>query len=131
MKLWNKNNTPLGGWKYEWTDSTGRKFVTKSESGGMHGLFRMVRREMAVNGVAIPEFLDELIEDQICTRQPAGACYYENKPGDQLAKTIHVFARAIDRTASAIGVHSNLENKARGCTKCGQRRVTMNQIAPH
>ncbi len=128
MRLWNKNNTPVGGWKYEWSDKTGRNFKTISTNGGFHGLLRKVTREMAANNVKIPENLADLVEDQICTRQPPNACYYENKSGDQLAKTIHTFARVIDSTAQKLGIESNLEHKARSCTKCSQRRVAMNAI---
>jgi hypothetical protein len=83
---------------------------------------------MSANGVVEPQGLEALIEDQICTRQPEGACYYEAKSGDQLSKAIHIFARAVDTTARTLGIESSLEKKARGCTKCGQRRVKMNQI---
>jgi hypothetical protein len=128
MRLWNKNNTPVGGWIFFWKDSSGREFKTVGTSGGFHGLIRKIRREMYENNVTPPEYLEDLVEDQICTRQPPQACYYEGKIGDQLAKTIHVFARAADSVASKIGIQSNLEKKARGCAACGKRRTQMNQL---
>jgi len=82
---------------------------------------------MRENSISIPTNLWDCIEDQICTRQPAGKCFYENKAGDQISQIIHVFAGGIDKLASSIGIESGLEKAARGCTGCGRRRVKLNQ----
>ena len=124
MRLWNSKESPVGGWKYIFSDDKGNSYTTKSNSA--RSLESQVRSDMSSNGVAIPPNLWDYIEDQICTRQPAGKCYYESKAGDQISKFIHIFAGGIDKAASRIGISSNLEKKARTCIKCGQRRVRIN-----
>lgn len=124
MRLWNTSDSPVGGWKYTFSDDKGNSYTARGTS--KTTLLASVRAEMKANNVEIPTNLWDYVEDQICSRQPSGKCYYENKPGDQIAKAIHVFAGGIDKAASLIGVTSNLEKRARECTTCGRRRVRLN-----
>ena len=128
MRLWNKNDTPVGGWYYDWQDESGRNFRTTGVSGGLKGLARLTRREMSANNVKPPLNLEDYIEDQICGRVPKGKCYYEAKAGDMVSATIHTFARTADSVASSLGIKTSLEKKARGCSSCGKRRVKLNSI---
>lgn len=125
MRLWKINQAPSGGWKYYWQDNNGNRFTSIGISA--KSLERNVRKDMIANNVLPPDNLWQYIEDQICTRQPPGACYYEQKTGDQISKFIHVFASQADKAALAIGLKLNLEKKARGCTGCSQRRVSLNK----
>src|SRR5262249_41666159 len=96
------------------------------EGTGIRSLIANVKSHMHSNNYEIPNNLEALIEDQICMRQPADRCWYENKTGDQLAKAIHTVARGIDAAAASIGIKSGFQQRARGCSRCGQRRVRMN-----
>lgn len=64
-----------------------------------------------------------IVEDQICSRQPAGKCFYTKAIGDGVSALIHMGARVVDK---ALG--TNLETKARGCSKCAKRRARLNQL---
>jgi len=81
---------------------------------------------MKANGITPPNNIWCYIEDQICSRQPSGRCFYEDKAGDQIAKLIHKFAGGIDKAAASIGIISTLEKRARTCTTCHKRRVYLN-----
>jgi len=124
MRLWNKKESPVGGWKYIFSDDKGNSYTSKASS--ERSLMAQVLSDMRENGITPPPALWDYIEDQICTRQPAGKCFYESKAGDQIARAIHIFTGGIDAAASKIGISSNLEKRARTCIKCGQRRVKLN-----
>jgi len=81
---------------------------------------------MTINNVAVPDNLDYLIEQQICGRIPSQYCWQE--AGDKVANVIHTFANLGDRVAASLGVHTNLEQVAKGCTACQKRRQAMNQV---
>lgn len=124
MRLRNKNESPVGGWRYSFTDDKGNSFQSTGVT--LRTLISNVRKDMAANGVSIPANLQDYIEDYICQRQPPNLCTYENKTGDQISKYIHIFAGGIDKAAAAIGVKTNLEQHARRCRGCGNRRVRLN-----
>lgn len=120
MKLWNKNEPVVGGWFFELSDGT----IIRAETSGLRPLVRKVEGYMDANSMPIPVNLEDLIEDQICTRQPKDKCRYTKGAGDKLSKVIHGVAGAID---SVIG--TNLETRARRCGGCGRRRSKMNQLS--
>lgn len=125
MRLWNTSESPVGGWKYQYSDSHGNVYEVRGTS--KKTLIAAVVADMKSNNVEIPQPLEAYVEDQICTRQPPGRCTYESGAGDQIAKYIHIFAGGIDSAAAKIGINTSLEKKARGCIGCSQRRVQMNQ----
>ena len=124
MRLWNKNNSPIGGWKYFYQDSYGNTYSVFAES--YKNLVLSVIYDMQTNGIAFPSDLYLYIEDQICTRQPVGNCIFEDKPGDNITKLIHAFAGGVDRTAARIGLQTNLLKRAKECVTCSARRVRLN-----
>lgn len=124
MRLWNRQEEPIGGWTYVFKDESGIDYTVRSAT--FNQLISDVAKSMQQNGVKQPENLPVFIEDQICTRQPAGRCYYENKTGDNISKLIHVFARTGDAALKTIGINANLEVKARSCLGCSQRRSNLN-----
>jgi hypothetical protein len=76
------------------------------------------------NGIEVPYDLDKMIEDQICTRQPKGKCYYTKGLGDKISKAIHSVASVVDKVAG-----TQLEKKARGCSGCAKRRQRLNNLS--
>lgn len=117
MKLKNRNEVPIGGFYYD-DPITGETIVT---DGNFDKLLSGVKAWYKLKGVPEPDRLKELIEDQICTRQPPGKCYYTKGVGDQIAKAIHTVAAVIDSAAG-----TNLQTRARSCGKCSKRRVMIN-----
>lgn len=127
MRLVNKLGEIVGGRRYTYEDEKGNRFEVTGFDLDWTGFEHKIRSSMKNNNVAIPENLMDYVEDQICGRQPPGRCRYEKKAGDQLAKTIHVFARAADKVAGAVGVKTHIERTLRGCSGCSKRRVAMNK----
>ena len=84
-----------------------------------------VKGDMQNNNVQVPDNLDYLIEQQICGRISGQYCWQE--AGDKVANAIHTFASLGDRVAASLGVQTNLEQAAKGCTACQKRRQAMNQ----
>jgi len=125
MRLRNKNEAPIGGWKYTFTDDQGNSYTSTGVT--LRTLTQKVNSDMRVNNVTVPPNLQDFIEDQICQRQPPKSCFYEDKAGDQISKYIHIFAGGIDKAAASIGLKTNLEQSARRCRGCGNRRVRLNQ----
>lgn len=119
MKLRNPHDSPVGGFYYD--DPILGKHV--STSGTLDRLTREVAGKYEGASIDIPENLRALIEDQICTRQPPGKCYYTKGLGDMMSQVIHVGARAIDKV-----LKTGLEGKARRCGKCAARRARLNQF---
>lgn len=126
MRLKDKYSAPVGGFYYTY-ESEGKPYRVNGCGGSFNALVGLVRTHMAQNNVQAPENLEALIEDQICSRQPADRCFYEAKAGDQLSKTIHAFARGTDNIAKVLGFNTKLEKKARGCGACAKRRMAMNK----
>ena len=126
MRLWNKNEAPVGGLWYKYSDDKGNEYRVNGFEVSWNNFINRVKSDMKNNNVQIPSNLAALIEDQVCTRQPKGKCYYEKKAGDLLSAAIHTFARTADATASALGFNTQLEKKARGCGRCSYRRTKMN-----
>lgn len=119
MRLRNKRETPVGGFNY--TDPISERFFDTDST--FDSLVDKVRNYHAANGFSSPPNLALIIEDQICTRQPQGRCYYTSGLGDQVSKVIHGVAAAVDKVAG-----TNLQKKARGCGGCAKRRAKLNQL---
>lgn len=83
----------------------------------------MVEAYYSSNGIEIPSDLDEIIEDQICQRQPESKCKYSGL-GDRIAQGIHILAGAVDAVAG-----TELKKKAKRCSTCGSRRQKLNKIS--
>lgn len=97
--------------------------VISAEKNGLDALESKVTAYMERNNISVPEDLREIIEDQICMRQPPKKCRYSRKAGDMISAVIHSVAGAVDSVAG-----TQLQKKARGCGGCGKRRQRLNQL---
>jgi len=130
MRLRDKSVSPAYGWYYEYSDTKEHTYEVRNNEGSLDSLIAAVRTHMLRNNVEPTDDLAARVEDQICSRQPAGKCFYESKAGDRVAQMAHVFARGVDKTAQAVGLPSpNLEKKARGCRSCAERRAKLNAMS--
>lgn len=106
MRLKNRNLAPVGGYYYLYDlVKDGKTYPVRvtSSDGGLAKLAERVRADMKVNGVAIPENLEVLIEEQICSRQPAEYVWKTNKGlGDMVAGGIQAFAGVADSVVQAV-----------------------------
>lgn len=121
MRLWRRNEAPVGGWYYIMDD--GGRVPIRGTVESLEKLVNEVSVRMEAAGLTEPEYLFELVEDQICTRQPEGKCRYTKKAGDMLSAAISMGAKAVD---GVLG--TTFHKKARTCGSCGRRRVRMNQM---
>lgn len=119
MKLRNPHDSPVGGFYYD-DPILGSPVRT---SGTLDRLVRSVAGKYEGASIEVPTNLRAMIEDQICSRQPAGKCYYTKGLGDIVSQAIHLGARAIDKTLG-----TGLEKKARGCGGCARRRAQLNKL---
>lgn len=117
MKLKDIRRTPIGGFYFDDPVSE-RRIAT---DGNFDKLFRSVCSVYQAMGYEIPDNLADVIEDQICMRQPADRCYYTKGLGDRISLVVHKVAAKIDQ---ALG--TKLEQRARGCGGCGSRRTKLN-----
>jgi hypothetical protein len=118
MKLWNRCETPVGGWMY--FDPTFQREIRVDTN--LEDLAYMAARLYEANGYEVPPHLIKYIEEVICDRQPPGRCMYERKLGDGVALIVNKAAKAIDHV-----LKTELEQKTRGCSGCGQRRRYLNR----
>jgi hypothetical protein len=125
MKLKNKNLAPVGGfyWKYE-IKREGITFPAIVYGSTWNSLLQNVQKDYRSNGADIPSNISEMIEDQICQRQPSDRCWYRDGIGDKIAQAIHKVASVTDRVLG-----TKLEHKARGCSSCNKRRNTLNSLS--
>lgn len=128
MKLVNKNEEPHGGYWYHFEDQHGTTYNVRGFSEGFPRLVSKVASTMRSNNIEVPPNLADLVEDQICQRQPVGKCLYEKKLGDRTAKAIHSFTKIADSAFAAIGIKTSITKKARGCSKCNKRRQALNNL---
>jgi hypothetical protein len=117
MKLKDQRRSPVGGFYFN-DPISGRQIVT---DGNFDRLFRAVCSLYQAMGYEIPGNLRDVIEDQICMRQPADRCYYTKGLGDRLSLVVHKVAANVDKVLG-----TQLEKKARGCGGCGRRRMKLN-----
>ena len=123
MRLRKKNEGVAGGWRYQYTDQFGNSYEVKGVS--LRDLIQKTEKSMRINGLEVPKNLDAWIEDQLCTRQPAGKCTYDESLGDRITVGIHAAARVVDIAANAVGLKTELEKKARICIGCHRRRMKL------
>lgn len=76
---------------------------------------------MKSNGMKPPSDIADMIENQICERQPSDRCWIG--AGDHVANVIHGAARIVDKV-----LKTNLESRAKGCSSCRQRREALNNM---
>lgn len=119
MKLRDRNRSPVGGFYYR-CPILNRTLKT---GGGLDKLVRYVEDVYFANKIEIPGNLSLIIEDQICTRQPADRCYYTKGLGDGVSMVIHSAAKVVDRILG-----TKLEKRARGCSGCSKRRAKLNAV---
>ncbi len=117
MRLRNRSEPPSGGFFYD-DPVLGLRIATDST---LDRLVDDVASLYRANGKPVPDYLFNLIEDQICSRQAPGVCYYTRGLGDRVSKVIHGVAGVVDRIFG-----TKLEKKARGCGNCSGRRTKLN-----
>ena len=127
MRLKDKNAAIPGGLWYQYEDSEGNRYRVN----GYHVTYgsqftNLVKGDMIANNVQVPDDLGELIEEQICSRAPAGFCWQGS--GDVTRNIIHTFAVLGDRVGNAIGVNPQFAKKTSGCAGCDKRRRAMNRV---
>lgn len=116
MRLKDRQRSPIGGFSYD-DPITNRVIVTQ---GDFSKLVREVKQWHAAQGITSPKELEEMIENQICDRQPPNKCYKRGL-GDIVATAVQVVAGAVDAV-----VGTNLKKKAKRCGGCSKRRVMLN-----
>lgn len=121
MRLWRRNEAPVGGWFF--IMESGRRVPKTGVAVGLDNLVDMAAQTYEGLSLPVPDHLFELVEDQICQRQPEGRCRYSKKLGDVISASIGVVAGVAD---SLLG--TTLKQSARRCGKCGQRRVKLNNL---
>jgi hypothetical protein len=122
MKLKEPRRAPVGGWWYRYTiHRNNLEFPATVYGESLTRLIENVLKDMRSNGVTAPADIAEAIEIQICERQPPDRCWIG--AGDRVAQAIHGAARIVDKIAG-----TRLEQKAKGCSSCRQRRQALNQM---
>lgn len=122
MKLKEPRRAPVGGFYYKYVITRNNlEFPATVYGESLTRLIENVLKDMRSNGVTAPADIAEAIEIQICERQPADRCW--KGAGDHVAQAIHGVARVVDRI-----VGTKLEQKAKGCSSCRQRRQALNQM---
>ncbi len=122
MKLKEPRRAPVGGWYYKFNiERSGESYPSTTYGESLGKLVENTRKTMQVNGQEVPQNLEQIIEDQICERQPADRCW--TGAGDYVATAIHSAAKVVDRVFK-----TNLEQKAKGCLSCRKRRQALNKL---
>lgn len=122
MKLKEPRRAPVGGFYYKYVITRNNlDFPATVYGESLNKLIENVTKDMRSNGVEVPADLEQIIEDQICERQPADRCW--TGAGDHVATAIHTAARVVDKVFK-----TNLERKAKGCLSCRQRRQALNNL---
>jgi hypothetical protein len=116
MRLKDRKASPIGGFSYD-DPLTDRVIVSQ---GSFDTLVREVRQWQAAQGITSPAELEQIIENQICDRQPASKCWKRGL-GDLVAGVVQKVAGAVDAVAG-----TNLKKKAKRCGGCSKRRVMLN-----
>ena len=122
MKLKEPRRAPVGGWWYKYTITRNNlEFPATVYGESLTRLIENTIKDMRSNGVNAPADLADIIETQICERQPEDRCWIG--AGDRVAQAIHGVARVVDKIAG-----TRLEQKAKGCSSCRQRRQALNNM---
>jgi len=126
MRLKDRNGPIPGGLWYQYSDDNGNTYRVNGMDIPLGTQFaNRVESDMKVNNVSVPDNLLYLIEQQLCGRIGSQYCWQE--AGDKVANIIHSFANLGDRVAASLGVNTNLEQAAKGCSACKKSRKIMNQ----
>jgi hypothetical protein len=122
MKLKEPRRAPVGGWYYKYVITRNNlDFPATVYGESLTRLIENVLKDMRSNGVTAPADITEAIEIQICERQPPDRCW--KGAGDHVAQAIHGVARVVDKIAG-----TKLEQRAKGCSSCRQRRQALNKM---
>lgn len=125
MKLKNKNLAPVGGWYWKYEIKRDKlTFPAIVYGSTFSSLIQNIKKDYNSNGMQVPSNIDEMVEDQICQRQPSDRCWYSDGIGDSIAKAIHSVASVTDKVLG-----TKLESKARGCSSCNRRRNALNSLS--
>jgi hypothetical protein len=123
MKLKNKNLAPVGGWYFKYEIKRDKlKFPAIVYGSTWSSLMQNIQKDYRSNGVELPSNIEQMVEDQICQRQPSDRCWYSDGLGDRIAQAIHTVAAATDKVFK-----TKLEHKARGCSSCNKKRIALNK----
>jgi len=123
MKLKNKNLAPVGGWFFKYEIKRDKlTFPAIVYGSTWSSLMQNIQKDYRSNGVELPNNIEQLVEDQICQRQPSDRCWYSDGLGDRIAQVIHTVAKTTDKVFK-----TQLEHKARGCSSCNKRRISWNR----
>lgn len=122
MKLKEPRRAPVGGFYYKYTITRNNlEFPATVYGESLTRLIENTIKDMRSNGVNAPADLADIIETQICERQPEDRCWIG--AGDRVAQAIHGVARVVDKIAG-----TRLEQRAKGCSSCRQRRQALNNM---
>lgn len=122
MKLKEPRRAPVGGWWYRYTITRNNlEFPATVYGESLSRLIENTIKDMRSNGVTAPVDLADIVETQICDRQPPERCWMG--AGDRVAQAIHGVARVVDRIAG-----TGLEKRAKGCSSCMKRRQALNNM---
>lgn len=125
MKLKNKNLAPVGGWFWRYDIKRGNlTFPAVVYGSTWNSLMQNIQKDYRSNGVELPSNIEQMVEDQICQRQPSDRCWYSDGLGDRIAQAIHTVAAVTDKVFK-----TKLEQKARGCVSCNKRRNAWNSVS--
>lgn len=125
MKLKNKNLAPVGGWFWRYEIKRDKlTFPAIVYGSTWSSLMQNIQKDYRSNGVELPSNIEQMVEDQICQRQPSDRCWYSDGLGDRIAQAIHTVAAVTD---TVLG--TQLEKKARGCSSCNKRRNILNSLS--
>ncbi len=125
MKLKNKNLAPVGGWfwKYE-IKRNNITFPAIVYGSTWSSLMQNIQKDYRSNGVELPSNIEQMVEDQICQRQPSERCWYSDGLGDKIAQVIHTVAAVTDKVLG-----TKLEQPVRECSSCNKRRNILNSLS--
>jgi len=125
MKLKNKNLAPVGGWYWKYEIKRDKlTFPAIVYGSTFNSLMQNIQKDYNSNGIPVPTNIEQMVEDQICQRQPSDRCWYSDGIGDKIAQAIHTVAAKADKVLG-----TKLEHKARGCSSCNKRRNILNKLS--
>lgn len=129
MRLKNLNQSPHDGFVFYYEGKGGgpvRVPVTGS-AGSMRRLVLLASRALVNNGLDVPDNFRDVVEHQICLRQPDpdGACFSSGLGDDLHHKVMKPLFIGLSEAAAKVGLDSLAAGakKVAGCSGCGGTRV--------
>lgn len=119
MRLRDRNQAVPGGYQYK-VPETGHVVST---GGHFSALMQAVYGYYTLKQLPVPDNIELLVEDQVCSRAPSKYCRYTGGLGDIIAKSVSVVAGAVDAVAG-----TELQAKAKRCGGCNKRRQFLNKL---